>query len=367
MNAEATAALSASSPDWAIDLADVAKTYKGKIEALKGINMRIRQGEVFGLLGPNGAGKSTLVKILMTVIRPTRCKGTMLGQPIGSQSILRRIGYLPEHHRFPSYLTGAQVLDFYAALTEVPRATRKARIPELLELVGMQDWGAVKVSRYSKGMRQRVGIAQALMNDPDIVLLDEPTDGVDPVGRRDIREILAELKRRGKTVFLNSHLLSELEMVCDRVAILVQGQVAKQGTIDELTAGKERYEIELATPTKQPPLAEMLHQLVSTNWEQYGPPKGWHDAGQLRSGEAIRVVNNMVQVHSSDAATIQPIIDQLRAHGAVIKSIRQLRPSLEDLFMAAVGDDGGVGGSKPCNANKKPLAAAPHTAKGDAS
>lgn len=367
MSAEGALVSGGGGSDWAIDLADVAKTYKGKIEALKGIQMRIRTGEVFGLLGPNGAGKSTLVKILMTVIRPSRCSGTMLGEPIGSQGVLRRIGYLPEHHRFPNYLTGAQVLDFYAALTEVPRSDRKRRIPELLELVGMQDWGTTKVSRYSKGMRQRVGIAQALMNDPDIILLDEPTDGVDPVGRRDIREILAELKGRGKTVFLNSHLLSELEMVCDRVAILVQGEVAQQGTIDELTAGKERYEIELAADDAPRQLQAALPGLVRFDEVEDGGElaKRVGGRGELASGEWVEVDRAMLRVGTTEAATIQPIIDQLRAHGAVITAIRQHRPSLEDLFMAAVGEDGGVGGSKPGGA--KPGGHTPSLSKGGAS
>ncbi len=342
------------STDWAIDLSEVAKTYKGKIQALKGIQMRVRQGEVFGLLGPNGAGKSTLVKILMTVIRPTRCRGTMLGEHIGSRPVLRRIGYLPEHHRFPNYLTGAQVLDFYAAMNEVPRADRRRRTPELLELVGMQDWGKVRVSRYSKGMRQRVGIAQALMNDPDIVLLDEPTDGVDPVGRRDIREIVAELKRRGKTVFLNSHLLSELEMVCDRVAILVQGQVASQGTIDELTAGKERYEITLATDEAPGLLQAALPGLVrfdAGGETDLAKRVGGH--GELSTGEWVEVDHATLRVGTADPATIQPIIDKLRAHGATIRSIHQGRPSLEDLFMAAVGEPENTPPAPPAPSRRK--------------
>src|SRR3954468_8261966 len=233
----------------ALDLTHVAKTYKGRrggVQALRGIAMQVHKGEIFGLLGPNGAGKSTLVKILMTVIKPSKCEGTMLGQRVGHKETLARIGYLPDHHRFPDSLTGAQVLDFYAALAKVPRADRRRRSGELLELVGMTDWGKTKVKSYSKGMRQRIGLAQALMNDPELVLLDEPTDGVDPVGRRDIRNLLAELKARGKTVFLNSHLLSELEMVCDRVAILVQGVVSSQGTLDELTEQDQCYIIELA-------------------------------------------------------------------------------------------------------------------------
>lgn len=336
--------------EWAIDLAEVGKIYKGKIHALKGIQMRVRQGEVFGLLGPNGAGKSTLVKILMTVIRPTKCKGTMLGEPVGSKQVLRRIGYLPEHHKFPSYLTGAQVLDFYAALNEVDKGTRRARIPELLELVGMQDWGDTRVNRYSKGMRQRVGIAQSLMNDPDIVLLDEPTDGVDPVGRRDIREILAELKRRGKTVFLNSHLLSELEMVCDRVSILVHGEVARQGTIDELTAGQECYEIELAGERSPQQLAASLPGMVrfdATAAEGTDAVKRVGGRGELVTGEWVEVDHAMLRVGTTDPAAVQPIIDKVREHGAVIKSIRPKRPSLEDLFMAAVSNGGATPGATP--------------------
>ena len=324
-------------PTWAIDLADVAKTYKGKIEALKGISMRIQQGEVFGLLGPNGAGKSTLVKILMTIIKPSRCQGTVLGHPVGSLQVLRRVGYLPEHHRFPNYLTGAQVLDFYAAMGEVPRRVRRKRIGELLELVGMGDWGKTRVSKYSKGMKQRVGIAQTLMNDPDIILLDEPTDGVDPVGRRDIRNILAELKARGKTVFLNSHLLSELEMVCDRVAILVHGQVAQQGTIDDLTAGKERYEIQLEcdSPLQDQTCAALLRTIPL---EPSQSNKRNADRFVLPSGPWVECEQSTLRIGTTDPALIQPIIDVLRQQRVMIRSIKPLRPSLEDLFLEAVDD-----------------------------
>ena len=343
MTASITPAAHASA-EWVIDLDDVAKTYGRKIQALKGISMRVRRGEVFGLLGPNGAGKSTLVKILMTVIKPSRCRGSMLGRPIGSRAVLRSIGYLPEHHRFPSYLTGAQVLDFYAAMTEVPRADRRKRIPELLELVGMGEWGKTRVSKYSKGMRQRVGIAQALMNNPEIVLLDEPTDGVDPVGRRDIRGIVQELKSRGKTVFLNSHMLSELEMVCDRVAILVHGRVASQGTLDELTAGKERYEITLASDEASRQLEASLPGLVRTGQEGDGPDLARRVGarGVLAGGEWVDIDHATLRVGTTDPATIQPIIDALRRHGAVIRAIRQFRPSLEDLFLEAVAEPSGA-------------------------
>ena len=318
----------------AIDITDAAKVYSGKIHALRGITMRVHNGEVFGLLGPNGAGKSTLVKILMTVTRPTRCRGTMLGRPIGHKPTLGRVGYLPEHHRFPDYLTGAQVLDHFAALGGVERATRRRRAGELLDLVGMARWSDKRIRQYSKGMRQRIGVAQALMNDPDLVLLDEPTDGVDPVGRRDIRNVLTEMKRRGKAVLVNSHLLSELEMVCDRVAIMLAGKVRSQGTLDELTAYGRHYEIEVAGEGAAASLqsaAALLPAGITGKVE--ARPEG---------GEAL-------VIGSSDAAAVQQTIDFLRSRGAVIRAVRPIRPSLEDLFMRAVADDGaaqGVGASE---------------------
>ncbi len=302
--------------DWALDLRGVSKVYRGRIHALRGIDMRVKRGEIFGLLGPNGAGKSTLVKILMTVIRATRGQGTMLGGPIGHKATLRRVGYLPEHHRLGDYLTGVQVLDYYGALSGVPRRVRRRRAGELLELVGMTAWANKKVRTYSKGMRQRVGVAQTLINDPELVVLDEPTDGVDPVGRRDVRNVLAELRRQGRTVFLNSHLLSELEMVCDRVAILVQGVVASQGTIDELTADRRRYEIE-ADPG--PGVEDSVRAV----------------AASLPGCEAN---GNSLRLATTEPAAIQPAIDALRARGVVIRVVRPVRPSLEDLFMQAVTD-----------------------------
>lgn len=316
--------------DYSLDVRGVKKTYRGRVHALRGIDMQVGKGEIFGLLGPNGAGKSTLVKILMTVISPTACQGHMLGAPIGHKSTLARVGYLPEHHRFPDYLTGAQVLDFFAAMAGVPRDERRRRTPELLELVGMREWSRKAVRGYSKGMRQRIGIAQALMNDPELVLLDEPTDGVDPVGRRDIRNVLQEMKRRGKTVFINSHLLSELEMVCDRVAILVQGVVASQGTIEKLTRGQERYEIELADET--------------ANLGTLAPA--------LPTGEPLTLAGRMITAPTAEAVKIQPLLDSLRSRGAVIRSIRPARPSLEDLFMQAVTDPGTGEILKPGAGNK---------------
>src|SRR4051794_37664764 len=309
------------SDTWAIDLQHVAKVYRGRVHALQGISLQVRKGEVFGLLGPNGAGKSTLVKIMMTVVRPTRAEGTILGNRIGDKATLARIGYLPENHRFPRYLTGRQTLEFFGALSNLPRQQRKRRATELLHTVGMTDWANRKIGTYSKGMMQRIGLAQAMMNDPDLIVLDEPTDGVDPVGRREIRDVLASLRAAGKTVFINSHLLSELEMICDRVAILVGGQVASQGTLEELALGKGWYEVQLAgDPNGR--LTSLLPQLQQTS--------------------AIQHQGDVLQLDTTDPAMIQPVLDHLRAAGLVIRRVQQVRPSLEDLFMAAVQQPGGA-------------------------
>ena len=257
----------------AIDLRHITKVYGRRVRALDGIDMQVRRGEVFGLLGPNGAGKSTLVKIIMSVTRPTRADGLVLGRPIGSKASLAKVGYLPEHHRFPRYLTGRQTLEFFAALSNADRPTRKARAAQLLETVGMTRWADAKVATYSKGMMQRIGVANALANDPDLVILDEPTDGVDPVGRREIRDVLLALKAQGKTVFVNSHLLSELEMMSDRVAILVAGRVVRQGTLDELTRDSQCFSIEVETTGDAAALLQATLQThAQARWDVSAPP-----------------------------------------------------------------------------------------------
>jgi ABC-2 type transport system ATP-binding protein len=312
-----------SSSDLAIDLTHVEKIYRGRVYALRGIEMRVRRGEIFGLLGPNGAGKSTLVKIMMTVVRPTRASGFILDHPIGHKPTLARVGYLPENHRFPRYLTGRRALEFFAALSGVPREVRKRRTGELLEIVGMSAWADRKVSTYSKGMMQRIGLANAMAHDPDLIVLDEPTDGVDPVGRKEIRDVLTSLRTRGKTVFINSHMLSELEMVCDRVAILLAGLVARQGTPDELSAARQRYEIELSEPV-QNGLIESLS----------GSRDGWIEVGQ-----------NILRINTIEPTEIQPLLDAIRQRGLTIRRVQLVRPSLEDLFMETVKDH--ANGARP--------------------
>lgn len=338
-------------PDAALDLHSIAKIYKGGVPALRGIDLTVPRGSVFGLLGPNGAGKSTLVKILLTVIKPTQAAGHMLGHRIGNRDALRKVGYLPEHHRFPEYLTARQVVDHTACMTGVSPSDRRRLAPQLLELVGLGDWQNAKVGGFSKGMKQRVGIAQSLINQPDLILLDEPTDGVDPVGRREIRDIIHRLREEGRTVFLNSHLLSELEMLCDQVAILVQGKVAKQGTIDELTRDQREYQIIIAPETTSPApsdnntlpsrLAAILPTFIPDPQQQ--PQAGTPDAITGKLGERhikAKIEGTTISVATEDPAIVQPLIDALRRQGFTIRSLRPMRPSLEDLFFTTVTDPG---------------------------
>jgi ABC-2 type transport system ATP-binding protein len=333
----------------AVDLRDVAKTYRRGARALRGIEMHVHRGEIYGLLGPNGAGKSTLVKIMMTVVRPNRAQGTILGRPMGTKSVLARIGYLPEPPRFPGYLTGRQAVEFYGALSRVNRATRKRRAAELLAFVGLSEAADAKIPTYSKGMAQRLGLAQALVNDPELVVLDEPSEGVDPVGRRDIRRVLVDLRRQGRTIFLNSHLLGEVEMICDRVGILVQGLVVRQGTLDELTKERQFYEIEIELGRPGDP-AEAIRAALPVELGPPGPPEVPGDPpvarGQIRGGRSVELAGSVLRVNGAGAADIQPVIDALRRQDLTIRVVRPVRQSLEDLFIETVtsgAEEGGPG------------------------
>ena len=320
--------VSAAAPrtDAAIDVIDVTKTYSGRVHALQGVSMQVGRGEIFGLLGPNGAGKSTLVKIMTTIVRPTTAKGTVLGAPIGHRPTLARVGYLPEHHRFPQYLTGRQCVEFFGAMCLMRRAERKRRAAEMMEVVGMSAWADRRVGTYSKGMQQRTGLAAALVNDPQLVILDEPTDGVDPVGRREIRDVLIRMRDEGRTVFLNSHLLGEVEQVCDRVAIMLKGKVERQGSLAELTHESRRWKITVE--------GAMPAWIV-----EFGPASA--DRGRAS-----------VEFKSEDLAYVQRCIDRLRAEGVVIVGITETRESLEDFFMRLVRDvDGRVAAVGAGNVN----------------
>ena len=299
----------------AIEIEHLRKVFPGGVEALAGVALQVPRGCVFGLLGPNGAGKSTLVKALLTILRPTDWRGRMLGRPLGNRAVLARVGYLPEHARYPDYLTGRQVVELAAGLCRVPAAAARRRSGELLERVGLGPWARRRLRTYSKGMRQRVGLAQALVNDPELVFLDEPTDGVDPGGRREIRELMGTMRAEGRTVFVNSHLLGELEQVADRVAILSKGRIVMEGVLEELMrAGRHRCEVCIEGPV----------------------PPGLRARLEAAGHE---VAGDRVVVEAPDAGPVQPVIDALRGEGLAVRRVAEVRQSLEDLFLAAVGGD----------------------------
>jgi ABC-2 type transport system ATP-binding protein len=295
-----------------VEIEYLRKRYGG-FEALAGISLSVPRGAVFGLLGPNGAGKSTLIKSLLTIIRPTECRGSMLGLPIGNRPVLGRVGYLPEHARFPEYLTGRDVVAYSAGLAGVPAVEARKRTDRLLDRVGMANWAKKKLGTYSKGMRQRVGLAQALVNNPEIVFLDEPTDGVDPEGRIDIRKMIEEMKAEGRTVFVNSHLLGEVEQVADEVAILSHGKVIRSGNVKELTQAGRCYEIRTNGPVP-PGLRERLE------------------------GGGLKVSGDRIEIPVSNVEDAQGVIDILRAERIALRELKESRQSLEELFLDAVKD-----------------------------
>jgi len=232
---QAAAATAAASP--AIHCVELTKHY-GRTVALAGLTMTVPRGEVFGFLGPNGAGKTTAVKLLLGLIEPTGGEGWVLGQRIGEVVVRRRVGYLPELFRYQPWLRAGEVLRLHCELARLPRATWTAEIARVLDLAGIADRAGDLVRTYSKGMQQRLGLAAALLGTPELVFLDEPTSALDPVGRYDVRQVIHHLRERGTAVFLNSHLLTEVEMVCDRVAMVDHGRVIATGTLDELLGGQ---------------------------------------------------------------------------------------------------------------------------------
>ena len=282
------------------------------VPALQGVNISVQRGEIYSLLGPNGAGKTTFIKCLLGIVFPTGGAGHILGFPLGSIKAKEKIGYLPENHRYPLHLTGEQVLRYFGKLSGVESSTLSKRIDESLALVGMSEWRTMKVRKYSKGMMQRLGLAQALINDPDLIILDEPTDGVDPVGRKEIRDVLTKLKERGKTVFLNSHLLSEVERISDRVAIMRQGEVITEGSVDVLTSRKNQYEIRLGDG-----FLEQAKALLGT---------AFHSEHE-----------GLIHAEFMTTEEVNAAIDKLRRQSILIESLVPKRSSLEDIFIELIG------------------------------
>lgn len=232
------------SGDFAIETDGLRKIFRNRwsgreVCAVEDISLRVPRGTTYGLLGPNGAGKTTFVKMLLSACHPTAGVARIYGMDSRIPAARRQIGYLPENHRFPTYFTGEGMLDFYASLSGIGATQSSSRIPELFDRVGLdRKWMDVRIGKYSKGMLQRLGLAQALIHKPSLLILDEPSDGVDPVGRRQIRDVLHALEAEGVTIFLNSHLLVEVELFCREVAIVNRGRVVLSGRVSDLTAGK---------------------------------------------------------------------------------------------------------------------------------
>jgi ABC-2 type transport system ATP-binding protein len=302
--------------EYAIETSDLAKVYRSRwkrreVRAVDGISLNVPRGTIFGLLGPNGAGKTTFVKMLLSAVHPTRGSALIFGRDAREPEARRPIGYLPENHRFPTYFTGAGMLDFYAALSGMESAARRKLIPEMLELVGLDQWGSVRIGKYSKGMLQRLGLAQALIHSPSMLILDEPTDGVDPVGRRQIRDVLTRFEEQGVTIFINSHLLVEVETFCREVAILDKGKVALSGKMHDLTAGKG-YRLTVAETPEA--LVEALRAKATS----------------------MAARNGFVDFQFATRQLANEAVDLLRAQHCEIESFSPTTSTLEEVFVRTV-------------------------------
>ncbi len=280
---------------------------RGRITALDGIDLTVRPGELFGLLGPNGAGKTTTVKILLGLTRPTEGTAVISGRRVSDPESRRRVGYLPEGHRIPGYLTARQALSIFGQMSGLDSATIKRRSVELLEKLRIPQWIDVRVKKFSKGMTQRLGLAIALIHSPNVLLLDEPTDGVDPVGRREIRDLLRDEAKNGASILVNSHLLSEIEMTCDAVAVLRSGKVVAQGTVEALTRRTAKYKL-VATAVDDALLTEFRGERVNGHFE----------------------------LSVDDLQQLNAMLDRIRAGGGLVSELSPLRSSLEDVFVDLV-------------------------------
>ncbi len=306
----------------AIDVRNLRKTYGSRwrgrrIDALRGVTLQVPRGEIFGLLGPNGAGKTTLIKVLLGIIRRTGGDAQMLDFPAGDLRGRRRVGYLPEHHRIPRHHTAYSALAYYGGLSGMSPSEVRARRDPLLETVGLKGWGDVPVTQFSKGMQQRLGLAQAMLHEPELLVLDEPTDGVDPVGRSEMRVLLQRLKDQGKTMFLNSHLLQEVELVCDRVAILDRGELLQVSEVDALTVE--------AVNDVQFTFAGDDAQLRQAFGDAPAQPVAVLDNGQF-----------MITLVDPAQGDVDRTIDLARTGGLSVLSIERRRQTLEEAFLKII-------------------------------
>jgi ABC-2 type transport system ATP-binding protein len=289
---------------------------KRKVRALEGLSLTVNQGEIFGFLGANGAGKTTTLKLLMTLIFPTAGSARILGRDISDVSMHSRIGYLPENPYFYDYLSASEFLDFCGQIFGFSRAARNARSKELLSRVKLDEskWNT-QLRKFSKGMLQRVGLAQALINNPEVVFLDEPMSGLDPIGRREVRDLIAALRQEGKTVFMCSHILSDIEVLCDRVAILKGGRLAHLGSLDELHQQAAEEQLVEVVVTGTDAAALRPHMPPGNNFTMTASPAG-------------------LRIEVMDEIDVDAVIVALRKVGGKLVSVQPLRQSLEELFLA---------------------------------
>ena len=295
----------------AIYTVELAKRYHTTV-ALAGLSMTVPRGEIFGFLGPNGAGKTTAVKLLVGLTRPTSGEAWVLGEPIGDRLTLRRIGYLPELFRYQEWLTAREVLLLHCELARLPRDRWHEEAENALLTVGLDGRGADRVGTFSKGMQQRLGLGVALLGRPELVLLDEPTSALDPVGRHDVREIIRALKRRGTTVFLNSHLLAEVEQVCDRVAVIDKGRVIALGTLDELRGAANTLRLRVAG-------------------------LGAEGEEALRRFGTVVAEEDWYTIRGIEPESVPTLVDELVGLGARIYAVEPFQQTLEDRFLQLLG------------------------------
>ena len=307
---------------WAVETAELTKEYrlgfwrKRPKRALDSLSLTVEPGQVFGLLGPNGAGKTTTLKLLFRLVFPTAGSAWILGRPLGDARTRARVGYLPENPSFYDHLTAREFLNYAGVLCGLDAVTRRRRARDLLEKVGLADSAGVEIRKFSKGMVQRLGLAQALVNDPELVFLDEPMSGLDPLGRRQVRDLILDLRRRGKTVFFSTHILSDAEALCDRVAILHHGRLQGLGSLGELLAGdvaSTELVLEDPSPRELAALAPFTRAAV-------------------RTGSQVRL-----ELGADTGA--QQVLSAALSAGARIVSFNPVRMSLEDYFVARVGKE----------------------------
>jgi ABC-2 type transport system ATP-binding protein len=306
---------SPSRPDLAIETRMLRKTFGSKV-AVRSLTLEVPRGEVFGFLGPNGAGKSTSIKMMLGLITPTHGAALVLGLPVGDVSVRRKIGFLPEHFRFYEWLTAVELLSVHGRLYGMSKSRLRERIPELLNEVGLWPHREKKVRDFSKGMMQRLGLAQALLNEPDLIFLDEPTSGLDPAGRKLVRDMIKAQRSRGATVFLNSHLLGEVEVTCDRVGFIKNGEVVETRRLGGLLDGE--ITVTLRAGNLSPETFNALAQRVSS----------------------LEASGDQVTFYTPSMEALPGIVRFLVSQNVDVYEVTPQRLSLEDLFLRIVGADG---------------------------